>query len=188
MSVRELAAQPLHEHQPVRQPGERVVVGLMMELLLERAQLGHGLLQPVVLQRHAGVVGEHFEQSPVLAAVAALEAEAVREHDDADQPALAGQHRDHRVADPALLQVRPQRGRLVRGRERDHRVLRVDQRGELLGRATVGLDHRHAFASGTVGAPQRRAVGAEEDHLRDLRAERLERAREHPFDRLRDLG
>ena len=133
-AVRELAAQPLHEHQPVRQPGERVVVGLMMELLLERAQLGHGLLEPVVLQRHAGVVGQHLEQSPVLLAVGALEAEAVREHDDADHPALAGQHRDHRVADPALLEVRPQLGRLVGRRQRDHRALGVDQRGERLGR------------------------------------------------------
>ena len=103
---RELAAQALHEQQPVRQLGERVVVGLVVELLLERVELRDGLLEPVVLQRHAGVVGEHLEQALVLDAVAALEPEPVREHDDADQPALAGQHRDHRVADPAPLQVR----------------------------------------------------------------------------------
>ena len=113
-AVGELAAQPLHEQQPVRQVGERVVVGLVVELLLERAQLDHGLLEPVVLQRHAGVVGEHLEQPLVLAAVAALDAEAVGEHDDADHPVLAGQHRDHRVADPALLEMRAQPRRLVR--------------------------------------------------------------------------
>ena len=176
---RELGAQALHEQQPVGQLGERVVVGLMVELLLQRVQLRDGLLEPVVLQCHAGVVGEHFEQAAILDAVAAFEPEPVREHDDADQAALARQHGDHGVPDPAPLQESGERRR-----ERDHRGVRVDQRGELLGRPLVGLDHRHALLTGPVGAPQCRAVGAEEDHLRDLRAERLQRAGQDAFDRL----
>ena len=80
------------------------------------------------------------------------------------------------------------RGGSYGGDERDDRVLGIDQRGELLRRAAIGLDHRHALVAGPVGRPQRRAVGAEQHDLRDLRAERLQRAGEHALDRLGDLG
>ena len=42
------------------------MVGLMVELLLEHAELGHSLLEPVVLQRDAGVAGERVEQAEIL--------------------------------------------------------------------------------------------------------------------------
>ena len=56
------------EQAAVGEVGERVVERLVVELLLQRAQLVHGLLQAVVLERDARVVGERLEQLQVLVA------------------------------------------------------------------------------------------------------------------------
>ena len=42
----------------VGEPGERVVAGLVLELVLQVAQLGDGVLEAVVLQRGARVGGQ----------------------------------------------------------------------------------------------------------------------------------
>jgi len=65
--TRRLAAAALGEQRAVGQPGQRVVVGLVMQLLLEDAELQHRLLEPVVLERDAGVVGQRVEQPEILA-------------------------------------------------------------------------------------------------------------------------
>jgi hypothetical protein len=69
----------------------------------------------------------------------------------------------------------------------DRRVA-IDERGQLIGRLAVRLDHRRALVSGPMGGPQRRAVRAEQHDLGDLAAERLERLGQEALDRLGDLG
>ena len=102
----ERLAHLLAEQRAVGEPGERVVVGLVLELVLQLAQLGDGLLEAVVLQRGARVGGQRLEQRAVAVGEAAREAEAVREHDRADHAILAAQHAEHAVADAALLRGR----------------------------------------------------------------------------------
>ena len=58
----------LAEQRAVGQPGQRIVVGLVVQLLLQIAQLGDGLLEPVVLERGARVRGERVEQRQVVGA------------------------------------------------------------------------------------------------------------------------
>ena len=96
------------EQRAVREVGERVVEGLVVQLLLELAQLQDRLLEAVVLERDAGVVGERLEQLQVVVAERADHAEAVGEHDRADHAFLARQHREHRVRDPAAVEIAPQ--------------------------------------------------------------------------------
>ena len=134
------------------------MVGLVVQLVLQRLQLVDGLLEPVVLQRDGGVVGQRLQQAQVVGAEGALEADAVGEHDRADRALLAGQHRDHRVADAARLHVRAQVRRAERRGERDDGVLGVDQAGELLGDRAIGRLHRHAVVARAVGGAQRLAL------------------------------
>ena len=60
-------AEAAQELRPVAEPGERVRVGLHLEALLQLAHARDGLLEPVVLEREPGVVGERLEQPQVLA-------------------------------------------------------------------------------------------------------------------------
>ena len=66
VAVVERAADPLREEHPVRQSRERVVVGLVPELVLQLRELRDGLLEPVVLDEHAGVARIGLEQAQVL--------------------------------------------------------------------------------------------------------------------------
>ena len=102
----ERLAHALAEQRAVGQPGQRVVVGLVLELVLEVAQLGDGLLEAVVLERGAGVGGQRLEQRAIGAGEAAGEPVAVREHDRADDAVLAAQHAEHAVAHAALVEIR----------------------------------------------------------------------------------
>ena len=81
--------------------------GLVAQLLLEVLQLGDRLLEAVVLQRDARVVGERLEQLQVVGGEDADHAVAVGEHQRADHAVLAGEHREHRLVDAALLEVAP---------------------------------------------------------------------------------
>ena len=58
-----------HEQRAIREI-ERVVERLVAELLLQRAAILDGLLEPVVLQRDSGVVGQRLEQAEVVGAEA----------------------------------------------------------------------------------------------------------------------
>ena len=65
VSDRSLGERPhdmLSEQPAIREIGERVVMGLMVEVFLERAQLRERLLQPVVLEQHTRVSGESLEE------------------------------------------------------------------------------------------------------------------------------
>ena len=52
----------LREQLAVGEPGERVVVGAVLEPGAVLGQLPHRLLEPVVLERDRGVVGERLQQ------------------------------------------------------------------------------------------------------------------------------
>ena len=66
-SAREPLVDPLEEQAPVGESGQRVVVGLVAELLLEPRQLRERLLELAVLERDAGLVGERLEEPQVVA-------------------------------------------------------------------------------------------------------------------------
>ena len=69
--------------------GQRVVVGLVAELLLEPGELGQRLLELPVLERDADLVGERLEQAQVVVAEARPLGQPVGDSDRADDPGLA---------------------------------------------------------------------------------------------------
>ena len=108
IGLRERLVDAVDEQRAVGQPGQRVVVGLVLELALELAQLPDRLLEAVVLERDRGVGGERLEQPQVGVGEVAHDAGPVGEQHRADHARLPGQHREHRVRDPALLEVAAQ--------------------------------------------------------------------------------
>ena len=83
------------EQRAVRQLGERVVERLALELVLERLELAHGLLEAVVLERDRHVAGERLEQAQVLVGEAAVHALAPRDGEQPDAAGLAVERRDN---------------------------------------------------------------------------------------------
>ncbi len=176
------------EQRAVGQTRERVVVGLVLELVLELAQLPDGLLEAVVLERDRGVGGERLEQPQVGVGEVADDAGAVGEQHRAHHARLPRQHREHRVRDPALLQVAAQAHAAAAGRDAGDGLVVVDQRAQLVGDRGVDRHHLVAHVAGAVRGAQRRvALGGEQDDLGDLGAERLDRAREQALERADDL-
>ena len=189
LGQRERLLDAVDEQRAVREAGERVVVGLVLELALELAQLPHRLLEAVVLERDRGVGGERLEQPQVGVGERAHDAGAVCEQHRADHARLPRQHREHRVGDPAVLEValQPEAARL--GRDARDRGVVVDQRAQLVGDRGVDRLHDVAGVAGPVRGAQRRVgLGREQDDLGDLGAERLQRAVEQPLERDDDLG
>ena len=88
-------ADRLEEQGPVRQPGQRVVVGLVAELLLEARQLGQRLLEVAVLERDRRLVGERLEQPQVVVAERRPLGQPVGDDHRADDVRLAAQRADH---------------------------------------------------------------------------------------------
>ena len=122
--MRERLVDAVDEQRAVGQAGQRVVVGLVLELALELAQLPDGLLEAVVLERDRGVVGERLEQAQVGVGELAHDAGAVGEQHRADHARLAREHREHRVGDAALLQVAAQALAAGGGRDAGDRARR----------------------------------------------------------------
>ena len=154
----------LGEHRPVRQPGQRVVVGLMAELLLEAGQLGERLLQLAVLEGDGRLVGERLEEPQVLAVERGAFGQAVGDGHRADQPGLADERADHRLAD------RPTR-QWPAGRRREERPAlggdpAVDPGAEL------DALRDHGLRLAVVNRRRAQGVGAVlarvQDHLGDL--------------------
>ena len=89
----------LGEERPVGEPGQGVVVGLVLELLLESRQRAERLLQLAVLERDGRMAGERLEQLEIVGVERAEVAQAVRDEDRSDQARLADERRVHRVAE-----------------------------------------------------------------------------------------
>ena len=176
------------EEGSVREIGERIVEGLVVELLLELAKLVDRLLEPVVLERDACVVGERLEQIQVLLAERADHAEAVCEHDRADHAVLAGKHREHRVRHEAAVEVAPKRLRAERPLEPHCGAVSVDEVAQFVRDLVVDRLHHLAVVARPQGRAERRtAVGAEQHDLGELGAERVERLPEQALQGLNDL-
>ena len=77
----------------LREAGQRVVVGLVAELLLEPRQLGQRLLELAVLERDRGLVGERLEQPQVVVAERRALGQPVGDLDRADHAGLAAERR-----------------------------------------------------------------------------------------------
>ena len=88
-------ADRFEEQRPVRQPGQRVVVGLVAELLLEARQLGQRLLEVAVLEGNRRLVGEGLQQAEVIVAERCPLRQAVGDDHRADDLRLAAQRADH---------------------------------------------------------------------------------------------
>ena len=133
----------LAEQGPVGEAGQRIVMGLMAELLLEARQLGERLLELPVLERDRRLVGERLEQAQVVVGEARALGQAVDDDHAADEPGLAAQRADHRLAH---RRVAADRARLGRVEERppltgdpllDRVVADALERGHHLARAVV---------------------------------------------------
>jgi hypothetical protein len=134
-------AELLEEQGAVREPRERVVVGLMLEAPLQLAQLRDEVLEAVVLERHARVVGQRAAQREVVGVEAARLA-AIGDQEGPDHPRLAGQRGEHRALDAAPLQRRVEHPILERALEQQRRRVAVDQRAQRVGHVAVGGRHR----------------------------------------------
>ena len=100
-----------------------------------------------------------------------------------------GQRRDHRVGHPARLQVALQAAAAERPVERDRAAAALEQVAHLVGDLGVDRLHQLAVAAGPEQGAQRRILlGAEQDDLGQLGAERLERADQQAFQRVGDLA
>ena len=125
LGVRERAADALREEHAVGEPCQRVVEGLVPELVLQLRELGQRLLQAVVLDQHSRVLGIGLEEPEVLGP------EAVRVRPVADEKhspdlGLDAKRRQHHLPQPELVEEVLER-RLRRTR------LRNEARGPSLG-------------------------------------------------------
>ena len=188
--VDERLADRVGEQRAVGQAGERIVVGLMVELLLEDAELEDGLLEAVVLESDARVGGERLEQLQIVVVERADDAETVGEHDRADDPLFAGEGGDHRVGDAAAFEVALQAVVAERQVERGGTAAGgLDQRMHFVGDLGVDGLHQLPVGAGTEQGPKRWVLGRpEQDDLGHLGAEGLDRAGEQALERWRDLS
>src|SRR5690242_6331746 len=97
--------EPIHEQHAIREAGEGVVEGLVLELLLQLPELPYCLLEPIVLERGARLVGERLEQLQVVAAEAARHPQPIGDEHRANDTRLPPQWRHHAVVHAALLEV-----------------------------------------------------------------------------------
>ena len=161
----------LGEQRPVGEPGQRVVVGLVAELLLEPGQLGQRLLELAVLEGDRGLVGERLEQPQVVVVEARALGQAVGDGHRADQPGLAA------ISGPIIAwRIGRSASRPVGGRIAEERVpLDLDAGVDRVVRRPVDRHHRLRRRVLDRGRPERvaaLAAGIEED-LRDLGPEHV---------------
>ena len=185
----EQLAEPVEEERAVGQAGERVVEGLVLEAALELAQLGDEVLEAVVLQRDARVVGQRAEEREVVAVEAADRA-AVGDQEGADDARLARERGEHRALDAAAGQGRVEERVGQRALEQPRGRVAVDQRVQGIGHVAVGEHHRLDRAALLDRRAQRLGalVGGQQDDLGEVAAEDVERALQQARDAGRDVG
>ena len=97
--------QPVVEERAVGELRERVVESLALELLLERLELAHRLLEAVVLERDRHVAGERLEETQVLVREVAVHALAAGDGEQPDTAGLAVQRGHDAVLHAARVEV-----------------------------------------------------------------------------------
>ena len=85
----ELVLHRLEQVAPVGKAGERVVIGLVAELLLELRHFRERVLEPTVLQQDARMAGEGHEQLDVGLVERADVAETLADDEQSERPVLA---------------------------------------------------------------------------------------------------
>jgi hypothetical protein len=103
------------------------VEGLVLEAALQLAQLGDEVLEAVVLQRDARVVGQRAEEREVVAVEAAHGA-AVRDQEGADHARLARERGEHGALHAAAGQGRVEERIGQRALEQPRGRVAVDER------------------------------------------------------------
>ncbi len=93
--------QALDEVEAVREPGERVVVGLMLQLFLQLGDFGERMLQPAVLEQDARVTGERLEEVDVVVAERGDVANPVADDEQSERLVVSTQGADDRVGQVA---------------------------------------------------------------------------------------
>src|SRR5215210_7081254 len=101
----ERVLEPVVEERAIRELSEGVVERLALELLLERLELPHGLLETVVLERDGDVARERLEQPQVLVGEAAVDALATGDGEQPDAAGLAVKRGEHAVLHAARAEV-----------------------------------------------------------------------------------
>ena len=140
----------------VGEPGQRIGLRLALE--------------PVELEREAGVVGERLEQPQVLVRERDGRAEPVAEDHHAAEPRLAAHRRHERLLDAARGQVAGERLRGALAVDLDGAV--VDHGGaQRPGRTLLDRRHRLVAPVGADGRAQRLGVRAQQHELRRTDAE-----------------
>ena len=91
----------LHEMHSVRQAGQRVVVGLVAQLLLQLRHLGQRMLEASVLDQDAGMSGEGLEQVAIGLSERAHVAGALADDQETEGAVLTVQRTDDGVAEAA---------------------------------------------------------------------------------------
>ena len=98
------------EERAVGELRERVVERLALELVLQRLQLAHRLLEAVVLERDGHVARERLEQPQVLLREVAVDALAAGDGEQSDAAGLAVEGRHHAGLHAAPAEVAALRG------------------------------------------------------------------------------
>ena len=176
-------AEPIEEERAVGQAGQRVVEGLVLEAALELAQLGDEVLEAVVLQRDARVVGQRAEEGEVVAVEAAHRA-AVGDEEGADDARLARERGEHGALHAAAGQGRVEQRIGQRALEQPRGRVAVDERVQGIGHVAIGEHHRLDGPALLDRRAQRlRAlVGGQQDDLGEVAAEDVQRALQQPRD------
>ena len=148
--------------EPVREPGQRVVERLVMELLLEVGELRQRLLELAVLERDRRMARQRLEQVHLVEIEGADVAQPIGDHDRAHHPRLADQRRHHRVA------ISVGTGRLG--------VRRIGGVGAA--RGTVDREHQRPAVVDHLLQQRVVEVGADRVHRADLAARSHRRAQD----------
>ena len=184
----------LGEERAVGQACQRVVIGLVLELLLEPRQRAERLLQLAVLQGNCGMAGQRFEQLQVVTVEGTELAQPIGDDHDPHQAGLANERCVDRIPEA------PPAGRPA------YWIFAGNEEGPAFGHAlhetVVGEDrphrlhHRHGLARPDGGPQNFRAflLGKQRD-LRHLRPEHpagmIEQRHQRPVDlraALQDAG
>ena len=186
----ELGVHGFEQVGPVGKAGERVVIRLVAELLLELRHLRERVLEPAVLEQDARMAGEGHEQLDVGLVERADVAETLTDDEQPERPVLAAERRDDRVLEPARLQERVECMGGAPPREQRRRADRGDfcERGRIPRREPLLWVHQQ-LALRTADAAQRPLLvcGREEEDLAVLGAEQAARGDEKLPDREAEL-